>query len=138
MPANGHEIYSTDDEVIAALFLNGGNVSRTAKTLKLKNINELRVRINSNPVLTQAKVEAGENLKDIAEATIATSMRKSPRTAEWYLTHKAKERGYGDVITNVNMNMDVDKVYDFSALSLEEKKKLLEVLSGTNASQDTE
>lgn len=134
MPENTHLTYASDDEVIAALFRAKGNVSKTAKLLGLRNVHELRSRINKKPELKEAKLEAFEQQLDEAEAKVTTKMTKSD--ARWLLERKGRSRGYGNVLTTANLNVDVSE-YDLSAYPLEDRKKLLEMISGNN-STDTE
>lgn len=129
MAENNHLTYASDDEVIAALFKCKGSVSKTAKMLGLKNVHELRTRINNKPHLKEAKAEALEQLLDEAESKVITKMTK--HDAKWILERKGRSRGWGTVVANANLNMNVD-TYDLSKYSLEERMKLLEMISGNS------
>lgn len=63
---------------------------------------------------------------DLAENKVLRSISLDDiNTAKWFLSKKAKDRGYGDEST-VNMNVkDVD--IDTSALTIEEKRALLKL-----------
>ena len=143
MPANNHVTYTTDEEVIAALFKCGGNVSKTAKILHLANVVELRERIRKKPHLQQAKLEAFEQQLDKAEDKVFTKMTKAD--AKWVLERRGRSRGWGNVTTNANLNLNVS-TYDLSKYSLDERLKLLEMINGaeptggeiTNDNPDTE
>jgi hypothetical protein len=133
MAKNGHSIYRTDEEVIEALYRTGGNIKETAAVLGLASVIELRKRINKDPVLREARLEASEQMLDVAEKVIADGLRKGTlksrlETAKWYLPRKGRGRGYGDVTTNVNANLNAN--YDFSNVPLEERLKLLEMING--------
>lgn len=125
MGANNQTTYRTDDEVIVALYSCNGNISKTASKLGLKNVSEFRDRVNRNPALLRAKQEAIEQLIDRAEAKIFTSMTKGD--AKWLLERKGRSRGYGNVITNNNLNTDTK--IDFSKIPLEKRKEILETIN---------
>lgn len=130
MPANGHELYRTDEEVIQALYETGGNINATATLLKLGS-KPLRERIRRNPELKEAMLEAREQLLDMAEGHVARELRKkrpNMETVKWYLTKQGRNRGYGDITTNINANLNAN--YDLSNIPLEEKLKLLETING--------
>src|SRR3990167_10595835 len=134
MAQNGHAIYSTDEEVINALYDTGGNVKQTTKALGLKDVTSLRLRINADPILKKALVEAREQLKDDAENVISKTIRGRNKqqaidAAKWYLPRQAKDRGYGDVVHNVNLNANLNAEYDWSSMPLEERKQLLEKIN---------
>jgi len=134
MAQNGHAIYSTDEEVINALYETGGNVKQTTKALGLKDVTSLRLRINADPILKKALVEAREQLKDDAENVISKTIRGRNKqqaidAAKWYLPRQAKDRGYGDVVHNVNLNANLNAEYDWSSMPLEERKQLLEKIN---------
>jgi hypothetical protein len=135
MPKNDHPTYTTDEEVIAALYKTSGNVSKAAKLLGLKVVGELRVRINNKPHLRQAKQEALEQLLDLAEQKVVTKMTKAD--AKWILERKGRGRGWGTVVHNANLNLNVG-TYDFSQYPLEERMKLLEMINGAGRSRDDE
>ncbi len=128
MSANNQPTYTSDEDVIDALFKCGGNVRKTAALLKLKNVHELRQRIFKKPALAQAKQEALESLLDKAEAKVTDKMTKAD--AKWILERKGRSRGYGNVLTNANLNFNVD-TYDFSKYPLEDRIRLLEMISGS-------
>ena len=133
MPTNGHAVYKTDEEVIKALFKTGGNINETAAILKLASVTDLRKRVRKDPVLKEALLEAREQLLDDAEKVIANGLRKGSQkskleTAKWYLPRKGRSRGYGDVTTNVNANLNAN--YDFSKMPIDERLKLLELMNG--------
>lgn len=130
---NGHEIYRTDEEVIKALYQASGNIKDTARILKLSQPEGLRKRIKNNPVLWEARAEALEQLLDVAEEVIINGLKKGTQkskleTAKWLLPRKGRSRGYGDVQTNINANLNAN--YDFSKMDLDEKMKLLETING--------
>lgn len=132
MPTNGHAIYRTDEEVIETLFKTGGNIKETAAVLKLASVCDLRKRINKDPVLREAKIEASEQTLDEAEKVIARGLKTGSQkskieTAKWFLARKGRSRGYGDVTTNINANLNAN--YDFSKIPLEERLKLLELIN---------
>lgn len=133
MPKNDHLTYTTDEEVIAALYKTNGNVSKAAKLLGLKTVWELRKRINSKPELLRAKQEALEQVLDLAEQKIVTNMTKAD--AKWILERKGRGRGWGTVVHNANLNLNVG-TYDFSQYSLEERMKLLEMMNGAGSDPD--
>lgn len=136
MPANGHEIYRTDDEVIQALYKTGGNINATAALLKLGS-KPLRERIRRNPELKDVMLEAREQLLDLAENHVARELRKkrpNMETVKWYLTKQGRGRGYGDITTNINANLNAN--YDLSNIPLEEKRKLLETINGARTDSD--
>lgn len=136
MAENNHLTYASDDEVIVALFKCKGSVSKTAKMLGLKDVHELRSRINKKPALKEAKLEAFEQLLDEAETKVATGMTK--HDARWILERKGRSRGWGTVVANANLNMNVE-TYDLSKYPLEERMKLLEMISGNaDSGTDTE
>jgi len=126
MPANNHLTYKTDEEVIEALFRTAGNVTKTAKMLGLKQVGELRTRINRNPALAQARQEAFEQMLDRAEEKITKAMSKAD--ARWILERKGRNRGYGNVLTTANLNLNA--TYDFSKMPLEKRIELLEIIQG--------
>lgn len=130
MSSNGHLTYTTDDDVIEALFKCGGNISKAAKMLKLTNIGEFRKRIEKDEVLKQAVMESREQLLDRAEERIIKGMTKAD--AKWILERKGRNRGWGTVVANANLNLNVDE-YDLSQYPLEERIRLLEMLNGTNS-----
>jgi hypothetical protein len=134
MAENNHITYTSDDEVILALFKCNGNITDTARLLGLKQPKELRERINSKPELKQAKIEALEQLLDKAENKVIKSMTKAD--AKWILERKGRIRGWGTVVANANLNMDVGE-YDLSKYSLEDRMKLLEMISGNSNDTDT-
>lgn len=133
MPTNNHPTYTSDEDVIEALFRVGGNVTKAAKQLNLKNVVELRERINKKPLLKQAKLEAQEQLLDMAEEKVKTSMTKAD--AKWILERKGRQRGWGTVVANANLNLNVSD-YDLSKFSMDEKLKLLEMLGGETITDD--
>lgn len=139
MPTNNHVTYTTDEEVIAALFRSGGNVTKTAKLLGLANVVELRERIRKKPNLQQAKMEAFEQMLDNAEEKVVRNMTKTD--AKWILERRGRMRGWGNVTTNANVNLNVG-TYDLSNLSFDERLKLLETINGaeqlTDENTDTE
>ena len=132
MPINGHSIYSTDEDVINALFKTGGNIKETAAMLKLVSVTDLRKRVNKDPVLSEAFLEAKEQNLDMAEKIIANGLKTGSQkskleTAKWFLARKGRSRGYGDVTTNINANVNAN--YDFDKIPLEERLKLLEMIN---------
>ena len=128
MSANNQPTYTADEDVIEALFKCGGNIAKTAVLLKLKNVHELRQRINRKPALKEAKQEALESLLDKAEEKVIKGMTKAD--ARWILERKGRSRGYGNVVTNANLNFNVD-TYDLSKYPLEDRIRLLEMISGS-------
>jgi regulatory Fis family protein len=134
MPANNHITYTSDEEVIAALFKAGGNVSKTAKLLGLSDIADLRKRIQKKPELLNAKQEAIEQMLDKAEEKILKGMTKND--AKWILERKGRMRGWGTVIANANLNMNVEK-YDLEKYPLEDRMKLLEMLSVSDTNENS-
>lgn len=123
MPENGHAIYRTDEEVIEALFKTGGNIKETAQLLKLEAVSALRHRINSDPILREARLEASEQSLDLAEKVVLDGLKKGTlksklETAKWFLPRKGRGRGYGDVSTNVNANLNAN--YDVTKLETNE------------------
>lgn len=138
MPENGHTIYRTDEEVIEALFKTGGNIKETAQLLKLENISGLRHRINSDIALKEARLEASEQALDMAEKVVYDGLKKGTlksklETAKWFLPRKGRSRGYGDVSTNINANLNAN--YDFSKIPLEERLRLLEMINGARTGE---
>jgi hypothetical protein len=134
MAENGHAIYRTDEEVINALYETGGNIKQTTTKLGLKDVTSLRLRINADPILKKALIEAREQLKDDAEGVISRTIRGRNKqqaidAAKWYLPRQAKDRGYGDVVHTVNLNANLNAEYDWSKISLEERKQLLEKIN---------
>lgn len=141
MPANGHDLHRTDEEVIEALFRTGGNIKETAAILKLASITDLRKRVNKSPELREARLEASEQMLDVAEKVVKDGLTKGTlksklETAKWYLPRKGRGRGYGDVSTNINANLNAN--YDFSKMSLEERMKLLETINGARTDTDND
>jgi hypothetical protein len=139
MAENGHSIYRADEEVINALYETGGNVAQTAKILGLKGVGSLRQRINADPALKEALVEAREQLKDDAENIMAKAIRGKNKqqaidAAKWFLPRQAKDRGYGDSLQTVNLNANLNANYDFSNMPIEERRELLEKLRSARRS----
>ena len=133
MADNGHEIYRTDEEVVNALFATGGNIKETAKLLKLNAVKSLRTRINKDPELKEALLEAREQSLDMAEGIVHNAMKRGKpkdklETAKWYLTRKGRNRGYGDVTTNINANLNVDLIEKAKKIPLEKRLEILEYL----------
>jgi hypothetical protein len=140
MPENGHAIYRTDEEVIKALFQTGGNAKEAAKLLKLSDVGVLRKRIRSKPELKDALVEAREQTLDLAEQVVVNGMKTGSQknkleTAKWFLSRKGRGRGYGDVVTNVNANFNVDLIEKAKKMPLEKRLEIMEYLDvvATNA-----
>lgn len=141
MAENGHAIYRTDEEVINALYETGGNVKQTTQVLGLKDVTSLRQRINADPVLKSALIEAREQSLDLAENIIHNTMKKGKakdklETAKWYLARKGRNRGYGDVVTNVNANFNVDLIEKARKIPIEKRLEILEYLDATATNID--
>ena len=63
--------------------------------------------INDYPTINQAYRDEEERTKDMAEATVLKSIEKGETgDAKWYLSRKAKDRGYGDA-KDINLGGNV-------------------------------
>lgn len=57
----------------------------------------------------RAMADETELVKDIAESTLITSIKQGDTTsAKWYLSKKAKDRGYGDELTSQQANPEAE------------------------------
>ena len=110
----------TDIKIMKAIPSSGGNLALIARRCWLDRETVVN-HIKKSKELTQALETETEAVLDMAEDLVTTNIKygiklqekysRSYRTvdssdARWYLTKKAKQRGYGDeVVHNTNLNV---------------------------------
>ena len=100
----------TDEQVMQALRYSRGILSIAARYLtkstgRKVDRSTLSTRIKNNPQLAQYRRQLEETLKDVAEHHLTQGIENGdPRFVNFYLSTKAKDRGYTrrDEITGVN------------------------------------
>lgn len=118
-----HRTNHTEDEIAEAIKTTGGVLMQMLVVLQLNNYTSLSNRIKNSPYLSEVMRTEKENLKDIAENTIVTAMKNGDvQAAKFYLTKKARDRGYGDAVA-VSGKIEHTN-YDLSQLSEEELDEL--------------
>lgn len=99
------------EETRTALWLNRGNIMKTAATLKVTPA-RLRQYVNNNTYLSREQSEAREQLKDIAEDNVYDALTDEEDPARrdtmtrFVLGSIGKDRGFGTGGSGVSLNMN--------------------------------
>jgi hypothetical protein len=125
----------TDEEILEALEKCGGLIHPTARLLDVDYRGLLR-RINKNPKLQESVKDFREIAIDASESALFSAIK---RQEPWAITlllkgGLARNRGWGDFVTSINTNTNVNTEIDLSNLSMEELKVLNELLEKSTKS----
>lgn len=86
----------TEDEIIRALAMTGGYVSKAAEFLRIQH-SSLAARIRGSQRLQEALHYINESMLDDAEEALVDEVRNRKAWAiKFFLENKGKDRGYGD------------------------------------------
>jgi hypothetical protein len=116
-----HDLY-TDEEWIEAFQFCGGIVTWIANYLQI-SIQGVRQKLDRNPHLKEAQIEARESAKDDCEKSILKLAKAGNLdAAKFFLSRMARERGWSDDVNinmnvrSMNMNLDLLGVEDLNDL----------------------
>lgn len=116
----------SEDEIKDALYLNKGLVTPAAMYLNCSP-STIYLRLQRSPELKKYQEEILESVKDIAEQKLFNLINEENlRAITYFLSRKAKDRGYGDAqeltvkSQNLNANIDLTKLNEEELLNLEQ------------------
>lgn len=125
---------TSDEKVMEALRACGGVISDTAKMLKLRSAQSLRVRIKKSEVLNACLEECRADLADYALDNVQSSIIKDRdmNTTRWYLSLMNR-----DFMPKSKLELDgsvnITVKHDLSKLSIEELTTLESILGKTTS-----
>lgn len=102
----------TDKQIMDALRECKGMVYVAAASIPCSP-KTIKARLASKPELAEILREESEAMKDTAEMSLFDAViAGDPWAVQYYLTRKAKDRGYGDRQETVNLNVNWDDLTD--------------------------
>lgn len=96
----------SEERILKAIKGSAGIMSTIAERLG-ENVKEVERVINYNPKLMDAYESEKSKIVDFAEVNIIKAIKENDLgTTKWYLSKKARNRGYGDHVTVENVNTE--------------------------------
>jgi hypothetical protein len=120
----------TLDQVIAALRAHNGNVSLTARSLKVTR-NAVQYYIRTYQTAADAVAEASEAISDYAEGHLVKAVMSGDlQQARYWLENKARDRGWGAVKYAAELQIDPSKLSEMSDDDLDALAAKIDRLAG--------
>lgn len=118
------------DQVIATLHETNGNISLTARKLKVDR-KAIQYYINTYATAKAAHDEAAAHVTDIAEGHLVNAVMKGQwDQVRYWLENKARDRGYGQSYTNATLNVTPEQIAGMTDEQLEQLSTQLAKLAG--------